>query len=146
MTWGRWAHIKDLILYLVKKKKKKLIPFTTLFPYNVLLSLFKFIFTCPTNVFLLVINCWAFTVYMSQIQLRSTLQWACSSFHWWFYFARFFLFWVSYSVMTQSSLWSSWRLPMHSQNSTQPYSSLKFLWVGVALAPIVISLARYVKL
>nr|XP_023874654.1 uncharacterized protein LOC111987179 [Quercus suber] len=30
---------------------------------------------------------------------------------------------------------------MHSQISTQPYSSLKFLWVGVALAPTVTSLA-----
>ena len=35
----------------------KLISFTTLFPYNVLLSLFNFLFF-PTNVFLLVINCW----------------------------------------------------------------------------------------
>ncbi|KAM3703926.1 hypothetical protein ACJW31_04G135100 [Castanea mollissima] len=35
---------------------------------------------------------------------------------------------------------------MHSQNLSQPYSSLKFLWVGVALAPIVISLARLINL
>ena len=35
----------------------KLVSFTTLFPYNVLLSLFNFLFF-PTNVFLLVINCW----------------------------------------------------------------------------------------
>nr|POE91046.1 hypothetical protein CFP56_45723 [Quercus suber] len=32
---------------------------------------------------------------------------------------------------------------MHSQISAQPNSSLKFLWVGVALATIVISLASW---
>ena len=46
------------------------ISFTTLFPYNVPLSLFKFIITCPTNVFLSVINCWAFTVHMSQTSIK----------------------------------------------------------------------------